>query len=249
MLRIAASLTLLLGLSMLLPLRYNPLHDEVTILHISAQTRTTTITAENVSQRHVVLPDGSEVWLRRDGTLIYASDFSAGRIIHLEGEAYFSVVHQEGRPFIVYSKDITVKVLGTEFCIKSEQGAIHKVSLVEGSIEVTIPGKTIKMQPCDNLLYNSRSNEMVLGQIELSKVAPWKDANLTFNNAPVKEVFRRLSEYFNVTFAIDDRLQFNQTLTVDIDENESLDDVLFIVWNTIRNFNYTRQENKVTVLI
>src|SRR5690606_32308419 len=68
----------------------------------------------------ITLPDGTNVWLNSASTLRYPPRFDdSERIVELEGEAYFEVVPADGkpRPFRVKTKEQTVEVLGTHFCI------------------------------------------------------------------------------------------------------------------------------------
>jgi len=243
-LRIVASLILFFGLSALFSLQNESLPAQLSITTITASN---ILTVENENYRHIVLPDGSEIWLRRNGTIRYSDDFSKGRIVNLEGEAYFSVKKQQEQTFTVISSELIVKVLGTEFCMKAEKGTPHEVILAEGTVEVTMAGKKLLMKPGENLLYDSQFNEILMRQVKLSEIAPWKESNLIFNNTPMKEVLSRISDNFNVTFVIDERLSFEQTLTATIDQEESLEAVVYIIWNTLRNFNYDIQGNKIVL--
>lgn len=248
-LRIAAAVILFGGLSgALFFLRDKPLFDDRSAPTVAVQIKTTVILAENLPCRHIVLPDGSEVWVRRGGTISFPEDFGTGRTVHLEGEAYFSVVKQDGKPFKVSGSDITVNVLGTEFNMKTGEGMFPEVMLVEGSVEATIAEQKLTMKPGEGLLYDSRTGEMTLQQVELSEVAPWKEIDLVFADTPMKEVFHRISNYFNTTLMIDEGLSLYQTFTATIGQDESLEEVLFIVRNTIKDFDYSiRENNTVTI--
>src|SRR5690606_25109074 len=49
---------------------------------------------------HITLPDGTKVWLNGGSTIKYPGNFeNTTRHVELEGEAYFSVVKQNGVPF------------------------------------------------------------------------------------------------------------------------------------------------------
>jgi ferric-dicitrate binding protein FerR (iron transport regulator) len=78
------------------------------------------IVAQKGSKTRTLLPDGSTVWLNAGSKIIYPSSFNASvREVTLQGEAFFDVVKQPGRPFIVHAADINIKVLGTAFNVKS----------------------------------------------------------------------------------------------------------------------------------
>lgn len=68
----------------------------------------------------VVLSDGTEVFLNSDSRLAYPTVFKGKeRVVSLEGEAYFKVTKDAKHPFIVKSGNLQVRVLGTEFNVRS----------------------------------------------------------------------------------------------------------------------------------
>ncbi|HXD79508.1 MAG TPA: FecR domain-containing protein [Puia sp.] len=87
----------------------------------------------------MLLPDGTQVWLNSNSKLKYAADFNLrSREVELEGEAYFDVVRDMARPFIVHASAIDVRVLGTAFTVKSyPQDETIEATLLKGAIEVS----------------------------------------------------------------------------------------------------------------
>lgn len=66
----------------------------------------------------LTLPDGSQVELNSGTTLRYAGRFGEGRVVYLDGEAFFDVV-KEDRPFVVHTFNARVIVLGTRFNVRA----------------------------------------------------------------------------------------------------------------------------------
>lgn len=106
----------------------------------------------------VSLPDGSHVWLNAGSRLDYNnSNFNqTQREVKLSGEAYFDIAHKDGKPFIVRSGNMRIRVLGTKFNVKAypEEQNIE-TSLIKGSVEITI-----KDRPYDK--YILRPNEKLV---------------------------------------------------------------------------------------
>lgn len=96
------------------------------------------IFAARGTKSHLVLPDGSEVWLNSDSRIYFNKDFnSPTREITLNGEAFFRVTKDTSRPFVVHTSAIDVKVLGTSFNVKAyENDQNIETTLITGSIEV-----------------------------------------------------------------------------------------------------------------
>ena len=65
---------------------------------------------------HLVLEDGTTVWLNAATTFKFPSHFTGKkREVYLDGEAFFNVAKDKKHPFIVKSGKHKVKVLGTRF--------------------------------------------------------------------------------------------------------------------------------------
>jgi transmembrane sensor len=90
-------------------------------------------------QRLVRLADGSSVRLDTDSRIDVA--FSPGaRNVRLEqGQAFFDVAHDAGRPFLVAAGPVTVRAVGTRFDVRA-YGPQATVTLVEGVVEVRRQG-------------------------------------------------------------------------------------------------------------
>lgn len=86
----------------------------------------------------VLLSDGSRVSLQPQASIEYAPDFQNNkREIYLKGKAFFEVARDERKPFLVYTGEVTTKVLGTSFWVN--RTAAHKaveVSVVTGKVSV-----------------------------------------------------------------------------------------------------------------
>ena len=70
----------------------------------------------------LIFQDGSRATLNAETRIKYPRKFGfSERKVELEGEAFFEVSPNKGRPFIVDMKDINVKVLGTTFDVKARE--------------------------------------------------------------------------------------------------------------------------------
>jgi transmembrane sensor len=99
------------------------------------------VATKNGNRTKIVLPDGSQVWLNAGSNLDYNNaDFNKHlREVSLNGEAYFDVTKNADKPFIIHTKKMDIKVIGTAFNIRSYgDEKIAEASLIRGSIEVTL---------------------------------------------------------------------------------------------------------------
>jgi len=109
------------------------------------------------SKTKLVLPDGTQVWLNSGSKLTYDKTYGATvREVLLTGEAYFDVVKNAARPFVIHAPGFNIKVLGTAFNVRSFPGEKKsETSLIRGSIEVTFsdrPTEKIILKPNEKLV-------------------------------------------------------------------------------------------------
>ena len=96
------------------------------------------IEVPNGSKSTISLPDSSKVILNSGSSLEYPDHFGeTDRTVLLHGEAYFDVTRNKRKPFYVKTEEVTIKVLGTQFNVKSYPGEnIVETILVSGSVEI-----------------------------------------------------------------------------------------------------------------
>ncbi|TRX61692.1 DUF4974 domain-containing protein [Fulvivirga sp. M361] len=202
----------------------------------------------------IFLPDGSMVWLNSASSIEYVANFSGDkRIVKLKGEAYFNVVKDGERPFIVESGEMSVTALGTAFNVKAfEEDNAAKVVLVEGKVKVERPTAQSKAQeaafldPGEFLLYNKRDKKSIKGKADINATMAWKNGVILFERASFTEVISKLERWYGVSFKIQNERKKGVWDYSSEFDNQSLDNVLKSLSYT-KNFEY--QIHKDTVKI
>jgi len=116
------------------------------------------IETKNGSRTRSILPDGTTVWLNAGSKLSYDDDFGGSvRNVTLEGEAFFNVLKDAKRPFIVHTSGIDIKVLGTAFNVKSyPEDKTVETTLYRGSVKVfrqeDSEDRAIQLKPNEKLI-------------------------------------------------------------------------------------------------
>ncbi len=193
------------------------------------------IVTQKGSRSQNILPDGTTVWLNGDSKLHYDNDFSgATREVTLEGEAFFDVVKEADRPFIVHTSGIDIKVLGTAFNVKSyPEDKNVETTLYRGSVEVfrhTESSKNaIKLAPNQKVsiakqaanvplevsegkrpVIKEISRRPIITPIDSTKIeserieTAWVYDQLKFDVVPFEDVAKKLERWFNVTITFSD---------------------------------------------
>lgn len=195
--------------------------------HLLAKT-TNEVSTKKGSKSNVRLPDGTQVWLNADSKISYKNDeINNCREVILTGEAFFDVVHDSTKPFIIHTGDINIKVLGTAFNVRnySNEGKIE-TSLIRGKIELTVnnrPGQKFLLNPYEKLIVQNTAvkqkdaihsaNSGV--SIAISPILPKKDSvlaetgwlkdQLIFTNQPLEEIAFELERNYNIKIIFSDK--------------------------------------------
>ena len=150
----------------------------------------------------IVLDDGTEIWLNSASELKYPAHFVGHeRRVCLVGEAYFQVARNEAAPFIVETRDMDVKVLGTSFNVSAyEDEENSHATLVEGRVEVDdkINGEKVTLTPGKQALLQGK--EMVVREVNTKLYSMWRLDRFTFASEDMEGVIRKLSRWYNVNF-------------------------------------------------
>lgn len=157
----------------------------------------------------IQLSDGSKVWLNAESSLSFSENFSDSiREVKLVGEAYFEVIHDVTRPFIVKTKDISVIVLGTQFNISAySDDEDISVSLVQGSVKVNLGNEssvdTILLKPGFGILYSKVTSDITEYSFSEDKLlynrkTAWKNGNLVFDGQDFESFVKDISRWYGV---------------------------------------------------
>ena len=126
----------------------------------------------------VTFADGSKLWVNSGSKVIYPNKFSDhSREIFVEGEIYLDVVHDEKRPFIVKTKKMEIRDLGTQFNVSAyENESYSNVVLVEGKVEVLVKGrKKNTISPNQLFSYDNSNDKIYTSTVNTQDYVAWKD--------------------------------------------------------------------------
>ncbi|WP_367865350.1 FecR family protein [Pedobacter sp. WC2423] len=172
----------------------------------------------------LVLADGSKVTLNAKSEIKYPISFKGRtREVYLSGEAFFEVEKDHRHPFIVHTKNISIKVLGTTFDVKSYNDEhATETTLLTGKVEITLnkrPGKHILLNPTDKfILLHAVDNSMKHLNGDIYSIKPmtyykddkntiletsWMSNRLLFRNETFFLLSQRLSRWYDVTFVFE----------------------------------------------
>lgn len=222
--RIAAILFIpaILGASVLLSI--NKSNSEITWSEVNVPAGQT---------REVTLPDGSELVLNSGSRVTFPSKFAKkSRDIFFDGEVYANVSKNPKKPFIIHSKGIDVKVLGTTFDFKSYDYANYaELLLLEGSVQMEIEKdgskKSYMLTPGNLLQYRKDAGTIDKKSINVDSYKPFcEDRSIHFYNIPMKEIVLELERMFDTRIVIKNKAIEETKFLAFFTNNETLDDII-----------------------
>ncbi len=151
-------------------------------------------------QKEVKLPDGSSVTLNALSSLSYSSeDWSNGRKVSLEGEAYFKA--KKGKTFTVSTGQGSVEVVGTVFNVYARDNELE-VKCSEGKVQVINPDASERA-----LLKAGEQISVINGRMQkrhgLEYQPKWFKGESTFRSAPLDRVLDEMERQFGVVVLAD----------------------------------------------
>ncbi|WEK17633.1 MAG: DUF4974 domain-containing protein [Candidatus Pedobacter colombiensis] len=176
-------------------------------------TLTNTIATPRGGQYRVNLPDGTKVWLNAATTLKFPLSFEnlKERKVELQGEAYFEVEKNPGKPFIVQSNHQIIQVFGTHFNVDSyTDEAETKTTLLEGSVKITAlngaNGDQIILKPGQQSQISIKSNHINVIRVDPMTEISWKQGLFFFENEPIENIMKKIARWYNVEVIYQDNV-------------------------------------------
>jgi len=228
------------------------------------------------SRTQLVLPDGTKVWLNAGSRINYDKNFGTSlREVTLTGEAFFDVVRNAGKPFVIHTERIDIRVLGTRFNVKSYPAdKTTEATLINGSIEVSVkdrPSEKIILKPNEKLvvanddstlhrkdpgLQKNNTNESLVTirkpTYEQATGAiietSWVENKLVFQDEEFGTLARQMERWYGIGMRFDNPALEQLRFTGNF-QKETIRQALDALKLTdpLKAFNYTIHENQVTI--
>ena len=200
------------------------------------------------------LADGTKVWLNAGSSLKFPASFSdSTRHVYLEGEAYFEVSHN-GKPFIVSSGSMDVRVLGTSFNVLAYPDEQELVTtLIEGKVKIQLsqedePASSSRiLSPDDQATINRDESRISISQVNTSQYTSWIDGKFEFNNEDLDIVMKRLARWYDFEYEFKNIQAREFHFSARINNTESISTILEMLEMTT-DVKFELKENTIVVI-
>jgi transmembrane sensor len=189
----------------------------------------------------LVMNDGSRVTLHPGASLYYPSQFSDTlREVYMEGDAFFEVSPDVTKPFLVHSRHITTRVLGTSFLIRMDpQTGVEEVAVKTGRVQVSEniralnkPSEDVPaviLTPNQKAIYETgkrvlfatlvASPQVVVKESE-TPVEAVKQISFKYEHQKLSDIFRELETAYGIEINLENVALGNCLFTGDLSDND-----------------------------
>lgn len=194
-------------------------------------------------KKTLVLPDGSKVWLNAGSSLIYPTAFvQKARKVFLSGEGFFEVA-KGSSPFIVVTRCLQTKALGTAFNVKSyASDDAMTVTLKTGKVAVDVHGDlhggTHFLVPNEQLVYVPSTGKVVVQQVGEEMSDAWRKSELQLTGVSLQEALRQIERVYNVKCHLLNGQYAQQRIRAHFNQDEKLVNVLYVIKRLIPGISY-----------
>ncbi len=236
-LRIAASWALLVGLGIVVYNWSKSVNPPKPVPEIVERT-------EWGQKLNVTLGDGTRVILNSGSTLCFPERFEGdSRAVELVGEAFFEVVKNKDKPFLIKTAALTTTVLGTSFNINAyPDEAEIAVTLATGKVKIASADSTVYINPNEQAVFNTSTKTLNTFQVEINPYIDWKNGIIHINDATLAETADILRRWYGVDFVFENERLAHCHITATYD-NQTLATVLESIKHVKKGLGYEYLED------
>jgi len=195
--------------------------------------------------KRVALTDGSFIYLEPGSEVTYPVAFNEKREVHLTGEAFFKVKRDEQHPFLVYTSDVTTKVLGTSFRVTAYKNQEQiRVVVKTGKVSVISKGRQrnkrteVVLTPNQEVVYHKIDSRVSRKLVDTPEIVDRQLLReMHYVNSPVVEIFEALEKAYGIDIVFNKSLMSGCTITTDLSDEglyERLDIICHALGATYR---------------
>lgn len=227
-------------LALVSPVNQEPQSAEIQVPYIHKRT-------EKGEKMQLTLADGTKVWINSSSEVQFPEKFGTGtRQFSLKGEAYFEVVTDSLRPFIVQTGDLQTVVLGTSFNVSTKESGKTSISLISGKVEVSSRNRKAFLAPGEMLQFDNEKTSFLISGFDERQVLGWKEGVLRFERASLQEVKDSLEEWYGVEITLKNARGVTWQFSGEYPQ-QMLEEVLESM-SYIKEFDYQITDKTVTLI-
>mgnify|MGYP000410634662 FL=1 len=169
---------------------------EDTLTEQLAEVKYNTLIVPRGGEFSLELADGTRVWLNAGSRLRYPVVFTGEeRRVEMDGEVYFEVVKNQGKPFIVAVNGVDIRVLGTSFNVSAYQEDVV-TTLVEGKVQLKRGDEQVVLSPNQQAIWSD--DKFKVKQVDARNYVLWKEGIFYFEDVDLERILDDMARWYNV---------------------------------------------------
>lgn len=197
----------------------------------------------------LTLPDGTKVWLNAGSKLSYPSFFEKERKVFLSGEGFFDVSKNKNVPFIVSTRTMDVKALGTQFNVFCYPESNYTgVYLQEGSVKAYFPSSEAEgviLSPEQYLV--QKGKQLVLSTMDPDELL-WREGIYTFKRQKLGRIIEKLELYYDVKIVVKDPEILDYEYVGKFRQRDGVMEILHLI-QRIHNFKIKKNDELNQIIL
>ena len=141
---------------------------------------------------HATLADGSRIDLNTDTAIVLHFGEAERGIELLRGEAFFDVVPDPRRPFVVRGAGLSVRAVGTRFFVRADDTQ-SPAGVVEGSVDAAASGRPVRVSAGEAL--HRTGVTLSVAPADVDRATAWRMGRLVFSGERLSTVLTELDRY------------------------------------------------------
>lgn len=196
----------------------------------------------------LILADGTKIYLNSESELRYPVKFSGNeRRVFLKGEAYFDVITDKTKPFIVNVQELDIQVLGTAFNIMAYQDVPQiETTLERGCVKVEGVGKQLILHPGMQAVFKKSDATLSSHEVNTKLYTSWKEDKMIFENMQMEELLQKLSRWYDFNVFYQNPQAKTIRLTGHISKHETISTMLELL-ETMGKVKFNIKGQNITV--
>lgn len=191
------------------------------------------VTTDHVEQ--FTFNDGTMVWMNSESKIYFGDDFGKdGRILELEGEAYFDVSDELPQQFKVVMDNAELQTKQGQFNLRNyDEEDLIVISSVDGIGKFVVNGELVEtIEPGTVFKFDTKSNEWEKRTSTSENFLGWKEGVLRFEKSGMEDVLEDLESHFRISFDVENSDIYNCNFSGAF-QDPDLGDVLDVISNAV----------------
>lgn len=189
------------------------------------------------------LPDGTNVWVNKGGSLRYRPDFGQqDREVWVTGTVYFEVA-KGAQPFLVHADSVNVQVLGTSFTVQANR-LEASVTVNSGKVKAGYGSEEMVVNPNERVLMAGR--HMQKQRVNARLFSAWRDGEYFFEKTDIDELETVIRSNYGLEVTVKNKTKFKGSALSGQLKIEG-EDALMLVLESTLDANVTIRQGKIII--